>query len=439
MGSVPASDTQKSLDLALRVGEMLLANGAGAADVTATMSSITHHLGLRQAIVDVTFTMLTIAHQGGPDEAPIALRRNVTQREIDYADLTAVDHLVADLLSDRITRDEAAQQVLQLASSGHPTPRWAVTVSWGVVGAGVALLLGGDWIVLLVAALAGGAIEVLQRRLARFRLPFFYSQVAGGLLATLLAVALAVTDVPVDPSLVVTASIVMLLAGLGFMGAIQDALTGFYLTAQARILEVMIATIGIIVGVSFGLAVGDSLGVDLGLEPGRSGLSHLPGVIAGCAITAGGFAFSAYAPRRILLPIALIAGVGGALYYTLTDRGVGPAAASGIAAVVIGFVSYGVAGRGRVPPLVIVVSCIVPLLPGLSIYRGLSLLAAENYVGIIAMITAVAVAISLAAGVILGEYVAQPLGREARRLEQRLAGPRLVGPIRARLQKRSDR
>ena len=37
----------------------------------------------------------------------------------------------------------------------------------------------------------------------------------------------------------------------------------------------------------------------------------------------------------------------------------------------------------------------------------------------------------LLAGVILGEYVAQPLKREARKLENRLAGPRLVGPYRA--------
>ncbi len=48
------------------------------------------------------------------------------------------------------------------------------------------------------------------------------------------------------------------------------------------------------------------------------------------------------------------------------------------------------------------------------------------------MVTAASVAISLAAGVILGEYVAQPLRREARRMERRLSGPRLVGPLRAR-------
>ena len=54
--------------------------------------------------------------------------------------------------------------------------------------------------------------------MSRRRLPAFYQQVAGGLLATLLAVLTAATDLPVDPSLVVTASIIMLLAGVGFMG-----------------------------------------------------------------------------------------------------------------------------------------------------------------------------------------------------------------------------
>ena len=411
---------------------MLLSNGAGAADVTATMSSITHHLGLRQAVVDVTFTTLTLSHQGSVDAVPVVLRRNVTHRETDYADLTAIDLLVQRVLRDEVTREEASARVAQLASSGHSRPRWSITASWGVTAAGVALMLGGDWIVLLIAAVAGSAIEVLQRRLGRVRLPYFYSQAAGGLLATLLAVLVAATPVPVDPSVVVTANIIMLLAGLGFIGAVQDALTGFYITANARVLEVIIATAGIIVGVSAGLSLGRALGVEVRMEASSGGLSDLPAVTAGAAVAAVGFAFSAYAPKRILLPIAGVAGVAGALYLALTEAGVGTGPATAVPAVLIGFTSWGVASRFGVPPLVIVVSCIMPLLPGLSIYRSLALLADDDLGGILAMITAGVVAISLSAGVLLGEYVAQPLGKEARRLEQRLAGPRLVGPLRAR-------
>ena len=435
-----AKDIQRSLDLALRVGEMLLSNGAGAADVTATMSSITQYLGLRNVQVDVTFTTLTLTHDAGIDEPVITMRRQVTHRENDYADLTDVDHLVSDLLNDQIGREEAAARILQLSSSGHPTPRWAVTLSWAVTSTGVAVLLGGDWVVMLLAAISGATLEVLLRRLERLRLPFFYSQVAGGLVATTLAVGVAATPVPLDPSLVVTASIVMLLAGLGWIGAFQDALTGFYLTANARILEVMFATVGIIVGVSGGLGLGRWLGVDVLVDPDLSeSLSYLPGAVIGSAVTAAGFAFSAYSPARILAPIAVIGGIGGGISFALTESQVHRAAAAGVAAFLVGLVSYGVAGRFRVPPLVVVTSSIVPLLPGLSIYTSLTLLAAENFTGIVAMITAVAVAVLLSAGVILGEYVAQPLQREARRLERRLAGPRLVGPIRIRHARRSRR
>ncbi|MEO6471597.1 MAG: threonine/serine exporter family protein [Aeromicrobium sp.] len=427
-----SSEIYKTIDFALRVGEMLLSNGAGAPDVSATMGSVVHHLGLRGAVVDVTFTSLSISYQTSIEEPTFLQTRHVRQRDIDYDDLTAVDHLVTSLLLNEVTRDKARTALAQIASSGHRTPRWAITVSWGFIGAGVGLLLGGDWIVVLIASIAAMGIEVMQRFMSRRRFPFFYQQVAGGLFATLLAVSVAAIDVPVDPSLVITSSIVMLLAGLGFIGAMQDALSAYYITAGARLLEVIIATAGIIVGVSGGLSIGSALGVDIGLEPATTGLSHIPIMTFGAALCASAFAFSAHAPRRVLIPIALVSGAATALYFLMTKHGVGQAWASAVAAIAIGIVSYTVAGWVRVPPLVILVSGIVPLLPGLSIYRALALMADGDSSGILALTTAAAIAISLSSGVILGEYVAQPLKREARRLEQRLAGPRLVGPLRAR-------
>ncbi len=112
----------------------------------------------------------------------------------------------------------------------------------------------------------------------------------------------------------------------------------------------------------------------------------------------------------------------------MLDRGFGIAWSSALAATLLGLVSYPVARRFRVPALVVVAACITPFLPGLSIYRGLTLLALQPSTALLAMVTAIAVAIALSSGVILGEYLAQPLSREARRLEGKLAGPRLVGP-----------
>jgi uncharacterized membrane protein YjjP (DUF1212 family) len=440
IGQVAESrETYKTLDLALRIGEVLLSSGAGAADVTATMLSIAHACGVRGVDVDVTFTALSISYQPSYDEPAIIQMRQVKHRDIDYEDLTDVDIITQDLLRGDITRDEARSRLAQIVSSGHKLPRWAVTLGWGVTGLGVGLLVGGDWIVVLIAFIAAAAIDVLKRAMSRRRLPSFYQQVAGGLLATLLAVGAAATGLPADPSMVVTASIIMLLAGIGFMGAVQDALTGFYITAGARLLEAMLATAGIIAGVSGGLTVGQLLGVELGrLDPGAAGLSYLPIVTFGAGLCAGAFAFASYAPLRSLLPIAMIGALGEVVFYLVDSQGFGRAWAAAMAAISIGVVSYSVAGRVRVPPLVVVVSAIVPLLPGLSIYRGLSLMATGDSLGILGMASAAAIAIALASGVILGEYVAQPLKREVRRLEDRLSGPRLVGPLRARAVKRES-
>ena len=437
MGRVTETrDIYKTLDLALRIGEVLLSSGAGAADVAATMLSVAHAAGLRGVDVVVTFTALSMSHQPSYDEPAMIQSRNVKHRDIDYEDLTNVDLIIQELIRGDIDRDEARSRLAQIVSSGHKLPRWAVTVGWGYTGIGVALLLGGDWIVTLIAFCAAAGIDMLQREMSRRRLPSFYQQVAGGLLATLLAAGVAAMQVPVDPSLVVTASIIMLLAGVGFMGAVQDALTGYYITSGARLLEAVLATAGIIAGVSGGLTVAQMLDVRIALVPGATQLSDLPVMTFGAALCAAAFAFASYAPLRSLLPIGLIGAMGEVLFYFTEVQGFGRAWSAAVAAVAIGVVSYAVAGRVRVPPLVIVVSAIVPLLPGLSIYRALSLMAAGDPFGILSMATAAAIAISLASGVILGEYIAQPLKREVRRLEDRLSGPRLVGPLRARAVKK---
>jgi uncharacterized membrane protein YjjB (DUF3815 family) len=264
------------------------------------------------------------------------------------------------------------------------------------------------------------------------QLPAFYQQVAGGLLASLLAVAAVAVGLPVTPAEVITTGIIMLLAGLGLVGAAQDALTGFPVTANARILEATLATVGIIAGVSGGLTIGAALGVDLtSLRPMGPSLSDLPLVVTGAALSAAAFAFASYSPKRALLPIALVGAIGTTIASMVGALDLGRTWAVAMAAVVIGVLSFSAAGRIRVPPLVVVVSAVVPLLPGLAIYRGLYNLADGNG-GSIQIVAAVVTAVALASGVILGQYLAQPLRREARRFESRLTGPRLVGPLRVR-------
>ena len=223
------------------------------------------------------------------------------------------------------------------------------------------------------------------------------------------------------------------------MGAIQDALSGFYLTAGARIIEALLATAGLIAGVSAGLSLAGPLGVSLiGVRPGGgTTLADAPVVLVGAIVSACAFAFTCYAPLRALPAIGMSTLLGHLVFLSVLDPNQSMPWAAGCAAVVIGVVSYAIAGRVGVPPLVVVVPALVPMLPGLLIYRGLSYMSEGDTLGILQLTAAAATTIALAAGVILGEYVAQPLKRNVRRLEGRLAGPRMVGIMHGHLPRRS--
>lgn len=423
-----------TLDLCLRVGEVLLSSGAGAADVTATMLTLARSLGASDAEVDVTFTSLTMSHPREEGEVPVLATRQVQQRVIDYADLTQVDHLVRDVVRGRFDLLEARAALRRIVSTGHDRPRWAVTAGWAAMSAGVAIQLGGGWIVVLLAAFSALLIDRLQLRIARRRIPGFYQQVAGGGVATLVAVGAAATGLDINVSVVVTANIVMLLSGVGFLGALQDALTGFYITAGARITEALLSTAGIIAGVSGGLSLAGAVGVALPeVRYGATGIQDVTFSVLGAALAAAAFAYATYSPRRVLFAVAVVSALAMSISLSIAEPGIQRSWAVAFAALFVGLVGYAVAGRLRVPPLIVVVSAVVPLLPGVSIYRGLGLVGEgglrDTSLGVVALLGAASTALALAAGVILGEYLAQPLAREARRAESRLSGPRLVGPV----------
>ncbi|WP_245565235.1 threonine/serine ThrE exporter family protein [Nocardioides insulae] len=437
-----AREINLSLDFCLRVGDLLMSTGAGAADVANTMRNLARQFGLSTADIDVTFVNLSMHYQADPEEAPHVATRQVKSRATDYDHLTRLDHLVRAVLNGRMDLREARSELGRITSTPRSRPRWRITVAMAVLSGALAVFLGGDVRVALLAAMSAALIDRVQPLLARRRIPEFYVQAANAALATLLATAVAAAPVNIDVSRAITANIIVLMAGLGFVGAVQDALTGFYLTACARFTEVFLATAGIIAGVSGGLAVAGAIGAHIPyVAPGEITLQDATITIVGGAVSAAAWAYAVYAPGRIIAPIAVVGGVATAIYVAVPNEEIGRSWQVGAAALFIGLVSYSVAGRMRVPPLVIMVAGIVPLLPGLSIYRGLILLSSEegSSTGLLAMFTAASIALALAAGVILGEYVAQPLKREARRVEQRLAGPRLVGPVQvAQTRRRED-
>jgi uncharacterized membrane protein YjjP (DUF1212 family) len=419
------------LDLALRLGEALLSTGAPASDVTATVLRLADAYGLRSCHVDITFTSVTVSYHRGEDDDPMTVLRIVRVRSSDYTRLENLQALVRDAVDGRLDVASARARLDEVVRAPHPYRRWLVTGALAGLGAAVTALLGGGLAMMVLTALTTAVIDRVQRLLTRAGLPAFFTQAVGGAIPTTVAVGLLVvvsrTSLTLEqfsPSLVVASGIVVLLAGLGVLGAAQDAIDGYYVTAGARGFEVLVLTLGIVVGIGFVLAVAQKAGVPMEISPVASVSTNLGVQAAAAVAVAAFFAFSAYTRARGALLAAGVGGIGWVMYQVASALGAGPSTASGCAAAVVGLLAQVIAVRFRVPVLAVSTAGIVPLLPGSAVYRGLFQLVelgpTEGFApGMTTLLGAAGVGMGLAAGVSLGNFVGRPLRSELDRWEQR--------------------
>lgn len=406
------------LDLAARIGAVLLDAGTGAIDTRDQVQFVAGIYGLEDVDIDVTFNTVLICARRGSTLPPITASRTVNYRSLDFTRLAEIDRLVRRIRRLAITPTSAHRIVDVIVEAPHPYPRWISTLAWGAMAYGVAIFLAANWLVGLTAFVSSVAIVIVNRRLNRIGTPIFFQQIAGGFIAVIPAAVLfrvlQNTGIAVYPSQIIAAGIIVLLSGLTLVGAVQDAITGAPITAMARFTEVVVMTGGILIGVALAVRGVGLFGIylpELTTIP-PFGASDLPARILGGAIASGGFLAASYAERRAL-PAAIGAGALGAavqgvmVVYTTT-----PLVTYAVAAVTVGLIGGVAARRALTPPLVIAIAGITPMLPGMAIYRGMyGLMNDDPTRGGAEMATAFSIGCALAAGVTLGEFIARRLRR----------------------------
>jgi uncharacterized membrane protein YjjP (DUF1212 family) len=410
---------QAVIDLAMRAGVAMLATGAAAADVTATVLMLTRAYGLAGVHVDVTYTSVTVSYHPGPDADPITVMRIVRFRVQDYTRLDRLRSLIVALGQNPIDIDDARVWFEAIVTASHPYRRWVVTIAGATLAAGAAGLLGGGWVIIVLSFLTAALVTRVSDWLGKAGVAAFFSQCVGAAIPTAVATLAVVAQsrgVPflgeVSASLVVASGIVLLLSGLSIVGAGEDALEGYYVTAGAKAFEVIVLSLGIAVGVSIVLTAGQRLGYPIAISS-RTLLDENVLVQIGCAaVISVAFAVSSYATGRAVV-VAGLAGAMGWVILALGERAaeLGAVTASALAAFAIGFAARLMARRMRISALAVTTAAIVPLLPGRMAYEGISLIVTQPEgtgfaAGLPVLAEAFGLGLGLAAGVSLGTYFA---------------------------------
>ncbi|WP_193048279.1 threonine/serine exporter family protein [Mycolicibacterium baixiangningiae] len=432
-GQMSDRHTRKVLDLTARLAEVMLSSGSGTADVVATAQDVAQAYQLTDCVVDVFVTTIFVSALPAADSPPVTIVRAVHARSTDYSRLAELDLLVRRITSGGVSVDEAHEAMDVLTEQPHPYPRWVATAGWAGFAFGIAMLLGGSWQTWILAAVSSALIDRVGRVLNRIGTPFFFQQAAGAFIATMIAVG-AYLFAGQEPTALVATGIVMLLAGLTFVGSVQDALTGYMVTAVARLGDVLFLTAGIVVGILAALQVAALAGVHIALHVDATESFVMPTqpvsallAVSGAALAGACLTIASYARLRSVVTAGGAAALAELVLIGLGSAGFGGVVATGSAAVGVGLVATLISIRRQAPALVTATAGITPMLPGLAVFRAVFYFAVDGDIaaGLAQALAAAATALAIGAGVVMGELLGSPLRYRAGRIGDflRVEGP----------------
>jgi uncharacterized membrane protein YjjP (DUF1212 family) len=424
-------EARASLDLALRVGELMLRCGADAPQVESSVVAVAAAAGLDNLEVDITLQSLLVQCTTSSG-VPITMLRVVRSSSRDFARLTAVHEFVENLVAGSYDREAAAARLRVIRRAPRFWPKWAVHGSLGLFAGAVALMLGAGALAALVAGLSALLVDRTARKLGAKGLPEFYQCAIGGFIAALVAWGAfslgAAGLLPVstaDFAYIVAGGITVLLPGRTMASAFEDVISGYSVTGAGRMLGVFLTTGGIILGIATGLSITLRLTDVLGLELASPSIVQVRALnapivlgVLGATVVGLAGAISLRSRRNLVLPAGLLCGAGVAVSLAVgLVPGLGPLTSVGVASIVLGFVGRLVALWLGAPAMVLVVPATYGLLPGLAIFRGLYEMVTSSSAdsgtlslqgGITTLLGAIAVLLAIAAGTVLGDFLAAP-------------------------------
>ncbi|WP_432477740.1 threonine/serine ThrE exporter family protein [Nocardioides sp. GXQ0305] len=430
------------LDLTMRIGDHFLASGMSANDVVVQMLRVIHAYGLSDVHVDLTYTSISVTHYRGPTKAPLTVTRIVQPLLVDYTKVRDLDVLLARI-EDGLGVEEAVEAYEAISHADQPYPHWVAALGSGGIAAGATLSFSTSWELVGISFLSGLTMDRLMTWLHKRRLPPFFSQAVVAGLMTMIAGLVAYLGrigwgpfEDLDPTLIVVGGIVMLLAGVMIVGAVQDAIDQFYVTATARMLEVMMRTAGIVAGILVALSALEAWGGGFRIVNTSDSAAPLWAQYAGAGLIALSFAVYSFSDLGTIALTTSVALVGWSFYVALAEAGFGEVSANTVGALVVGFCATIIVRTTHAPGFGMESGGILPLVPGLALLNGLMQMVQEGggnpaiVAGGKTLFTGVLVAFGIAAGATLGTYFGRPVNEQVRRFRRQVkaAGRVIVRP-----------
>jgi len=324
--------------------------------------------------------------------------------DTDLHKLSEADRIAEDVMNGRtdLVAGHAALRALdQPMGQGM---RWMQVLGFGLVAAAVGCLLRLPWLDIGTAAVAGLGIGGLMDRATRHEPLRDAAEAIAGILAGLLAIAVATWVGPLNLNTVMIASLIVLLPGMAITNAVNELTSQHLVSGTSRLAGGLTTVLKLTIGTLIAVGIGDALGLDAQVRLARPQPLWVEGVgLAGAAL---GFAILFRAERRDY-PVVMLAAAAGYLISRFAGAAWGNTVGVFVAALGMTVAGNLYARWCHRPGAIVRLPGIVMLVPGSISLRGfMALMQQDTSAGHAALMGLLNILLALIAGLIFGNLMA---------------------------------
>lgn len=380
---------RRKLDLLLRTGKLLMESAADTNRIERNMKRVAAYLGIPEdkLHIDIRWTMLMV--NVSDEKHSFSKFQKCEKHGINMTAISQISKLSWHAIEKDYSLDQYEEELTKIANKPRNYIPYIVAIGAGFACGGFCKLFGSDWIAFLFASICAFVGFRVRARCIEFGMNVYMSIALAAFAATCLAYASAYTGLSATPYHPLLACALFIVPGVPLINFVDDMIDNHLLVGITRAAN----TVMMVGAMTFGIAFAMRLLVmeDVTIDQKFSELSMVPHdtyltYALAAAIAAIGFSMIFNIQRRLLWVVA----VGGIIAvctrnFVNFELGYGPVIGSFMGSFVISLLAVKAVHWFHVPNHVLSIPSVIPMIPGVLMYR--SLMALINMQGVVGEVT----------------------------------------------------
>jgi len=247
---------------------------------------------------------------------------------------------------------------------------WILILACAVSSAFFCVMFSGSWREFLVSLFCGASCQLCMYFYSRHRMPTLLSAMTMGFLSTLEVLIFALFLPGLKTESAISGVLMPFVPGLAMTAAIRDTIRGDLVSGGARLMEALLTAVMLAVGA----------GIMLRMWGNNEQVSfdeiHVAWRLGGCFIASVAFGFLLNQPRKTVLISGLLGTIGYTLFIGMNQGTI----AYFVAALMIAVSCEVLARIMKCMATMLITSCLIPLVPGLGLYRTMLKITQGEYI-----------------------------------------------------------